>query len=191
LFNKILLQIAEEFILEGYWSDVHRRSPALRRALIQIHMPKPEVVDLFHNGAGGYRAQYYVGVDVGEGANCCVVNILREALKERRETHPKLKCDWDFIDSSLSAPGAKIWIHEGAWLSDNSAANRNLSVDRWEKNSTGITLEHRFEPSWVQLTPGIESRLDLKGGWIDKTYASVPSANKPYRGQEIHDFGYT
>ena len=190
-FNQILSRIVAEFVLADYLPDTHDRVPDLCRALVQIHVPKPQVVDLFHNGAGGLRAQYYIGVWEGEGANRYAVERIRDALRGRRAMHPNLDCDWDFIEASLSVPGAKIWIREGAWLTDNKADNRNLIVDQWEQNASRITVWPGFEPSWRQLTPDNETRLDIKGGWIDEGFASVPSANKPRRSQEIHDFGYT
>lgn len=189
-FDKILLRMVAEAKLDDYKPDPNDHAPNLHRALFELRLPS-EVVDLFHNGAGGYRAQYYIGVHEGENANRYAVDKMRGALKRLRVMHHRPDCDQDFIEASLSDPGAKIWVHEGAWLSDNKPDDRKLVVDRWEQNASKGIWDHRFEPSWAQLTPNNETGLDIKGGWIDENFASVPSANKPHRSQEIRDFGYT
>ncbi len=190
-FNQILSRIVAEFVLDDYLPDTHNQAPDLCRALVKVHVPDPQVVDLFHNGAGGLRAQYYIGVLKGEAANRYAVDRVRDTLRGRRAMHSNLDGDWDFIEASLSAFGAKIWIHEGAWLTDNKADIRNLIVDHWEQNASKITVWPGFEPSWSQLTPDNETEIEIKGGWINERFVSVPSANKPRRSQDIHDLGYT
>ena len=39
-----------------------RPARSLKRYRIEIRLP-PNIVDLFHNGAGGYRAQFYESLD--------------------------------------------------------------------------------------------------------------------------------
>ncbi len=189
-FDQILSRTVAEAELDDYKPDPCKHAPNLRRALFEFRLPN-EVVDLFHNGAGGYRAQYYIGVCEGENANRYTIDEMRGTLKKLLTMHHGPDCDWDFIEISLSDPWAKIWIHESAWFTDNKSDDRNLVVDRWKQNASKNTLWHRFEFSWAQLTPDNETGLDIKGGWIDESFASAPSANKLHRSQEIHDFGYT
>ena len=189
-FDQILSRTVAEAELDDRKPDRYEHAPNLHRALFELRLPN-EVVDLFHNGAGGYRAQYYIGVCEGENANRYTIDEMRGTPKKLLAMHHRPDCDWDFIEASLSDPWAKIWIHEGAWLSDNKPDDRNLVVDRWKQNASKISLQHRFESNWAQLTPDNEMGLDIKGGWIDENFTSAPSANKPNRSQEIHDFGYT
>jgi hypothetical protein len=46
-------------------------------------------------------------------------------------------------------------------------------------------------PIWAQLTPDGETRLDLKGGYVNDNFHSIGVQMKPFRSRELHDLGYT
>ena len=144
----------------------------LKRISFRLRLPS-QIVDLFHNGAGGYRAQYYLSVSDGENASRCVITEVQESLKKRRAELSDIQCSLEFIEASLCHHQAKIWIYEGRWLTDNASADRNLVVDRWEESANTKIWPYRFEASWVQLTPDSEALLDLKGGWINTALKHV------------------
>jgi hypothetical protein len=164
--------------------------PGAQRILIKLALPSP-TVDRFHNGASGYRAQFYFGAQQGEAANRRFIDSLLDRVENYCWTQPALGCSWESIEASLRHHDAKIWIHEGAWLSDNKPGDWNLLVDRWEKNADKITLAHRFEPSWARLTPDNEINLELKGGCLDRTLQPIDVLLKPSRSSQLHHHGYT
>ena len=150
-----------------------------------------QTVDQFHNGAGGYRAQFYLGVQQGNAANRYLIDSLLGKLKGFCEAQSKPGCSWKFIESSLCDPDAKAWIHQGIWIRRKKLADRNLEVERWDRNGKTKELRKKAIPVWAQLTPNGETRLDLKGGSVDENFLSIGAQLKPFRSQELHDYGYT
>jgi hypothetical protein len=67
-FDSIVQQITSEALLsECKWKKIRKIHDA-RRIFIKLTLA-PQTVDLFHNGASGYRAQFYFGIQQGEAAN--------------------------------------------------------------------------------------------------------------------------
>jgi hypothetical protein len=116
---------------------------------------------LFHNGAGGYGAQFYESIRQGEQANRYILDRLshidREILKSRT---------------------AKIWIYQGQWLRRQRHAMRNLRVERWHRNFHVCPKLVRYG----YLTPDNETRLVIKG-------ESPKSLDD--RNERIYNYGYT
>ena len=189
-FDSIVEQITKQAELHDYGCEKIHNFPGSKRVWINLILPR-QTVDLFHSGAGGYRAQFYLGIRQGEAANRYLIDSLCAAFKCLCAARPKQGCPWEFIEASLCHRDAKIWIHEGAWLSDNIPTDQNLVVDRWEQNADRNTLQHRFEPFWAKLTPDRETQLQLKGGCVDETFQPIDVQLKPSRSQELHDHGYT
>jgi hypothetical protein len=103
---------------------------SLKRSRVEIRLPC-NIVDLFHNGAGGYRAQFYESIQLGEEANeFCRNKIL--ALVKFQET----KKD-PLAAASLSCETAKVWIGQGRWLHQKWKCLRNLQVPRWSCDPEG------------------------------------------------------
>ena len=174
--DKIFNQLEKSKIKREKLHDVQ----GAERIYIEIILPC-QLVDLFHNGAGGYRAQYLYDLNQGEKANQFIISKLSEKFGNGDK----------FTKLSLQHFDSKIWVQENAWLGDNEYSNRNLFVEFWNKNSKEITLAHRFEPSWAQLTPYDESCLEIKGGSVDSNLQPIDKSLKPSRSLEIHRFDYT
>ncbi len=189
-FDSIVQQITEQAELRDYGCEEIKKFPGSKRVWFKLIL-ESSIVDLFHNGAGGYRAQFYLDILQGEKANRCVIDSLVTPLKCLSAARPKEDCSWGFIEASLCHHDAKVWIHEGAWLTDNRPADQNLVIGRWEQNAHKITLQYRFEPTWARLTPENETQLELKGGCVDETFVSIDVQVKPSRSLELHDHGYT
>src|SRR5262245_23732613 len=111
------------------------------RRLLILTLPS-DLVDLFHNGAGGYPAMSYASLRQGQRAN-------RYLLDRLVHLDPGIVCK----------PTAKIWIYEGLWLRYRRHAMRNLRAKRWTEN-------YHICPKLVRygyLTPDSETRLVIKG----------------------------
>jgi hypothetical protein len=189
-FDSIVQRITDQATLEDYGRQKIRDYPGSKRVRIKLVLP-PQTVDLFHNGAGGYRAQYCLGIQRGKDANRYVIDRLLEKLERLCANQPKRGCCWEFIKASLCDPDAWIWIHQGHWLRRKSLTDRNLIVKAWIKNGETQQLRKRALPIWARLTPDGEARLDVKGGSVDRCFNSIGVQLKPYRSGELHDLGYT
>lgn len=193
-FESIVQRIVGEARLHRLHCEPCKKFPGSKRIEIGLTLCS-QTVDLFHNGAGGYRAQFYQSIRQGEAANQYVTEALLEKLKGICADQSEPGCSWEFIEASLRGPDAKAWIFEGDWFHGNKPEElRNLTVDRWVESLHTIgpaLMKLRFERSHPMLTPDNETRLDLKGGCIDGDGNSIGKRLKPCRSQEIHDFGYT
>ena len=152
-----------------------------RRAKAQL-WTSPTLVDLWHNGRGGYRAQYLVSADLGDAANRYAIKWLTEAIRTHLE-----QC------SRKLAPPAwnKVWIQEGRWWRYARRTDRHFQCPAWI-NATAKTDKERNLVRWGQLAPSDEPRLVLKGPWLQEGQAPTSGGKAAdQRAQQIHDFGYT
>lgn len=189
-FENIIDRIAREAKLIRCRPEKSRRPQGLMRIFITLEV-SPEAIDLFHNGAGGYRAQYYVGEVLGLSANRYAVEALRSAIPRIFKPDARKPLLQDVLDKSLFDPTAKIWIHQGIWFRQSRLSDRNLLVERWIENGWNMKLEKQKLPIWARLTPPNENRLQLKGGWLDSNLISVGDVTKPNRARDLHCLGYT
>jgi hypothetical protein len=165
-------------LVDLHWEDSCRQ-PECHRLEGKLWLPAI-VVDLFHNGAGGYRAQYLEGPLIGEAANRLVLHSIASSLARDSELGLRL----------LRSPHAKLWVHEGGWL-DPSPFNMNLKIDHWRKHAEKYTtLSLRFDPPYAGLTPDDETCLEVKGSWINKETDEIVEI-KSGRSDDIHNFGFT
>lgn len=193
-------KIVEMIIRNGKVGKVHyernkatisnHEKRSLKRYYVEIELPT-KVVDLFHNGAGGYRAQYYVSAAIGEKANnFCCKKIL--GLIESKRDREKINHHSEAETKSFSRPTAKVWIHQGVWSRHKRISDRNLHVARW-KSDPRVTCDRRKKLLlWSMLTPDAENRIKLIGGWLrccDEN--SLGKSSKPNRSEEIHELGFT
>jgi hypothetical protein len=189
-FDSIVNRISEQATLRDYGSERIKKFPGSKRVWIKLILPR-KIIDLFHNGAGGYRAQYYLGVEQGETANRYLINSLFRRLKKLCRESSKRTCTWNFAEASLSDSDAKAWIHQGTWLRTRKLADRILKVDRWIDNDKTLKSPDTNISIWAQLAPDCETGLDIFGGCIDENFHSIGKKLKPRRSQQLHDQGYT
>ena len=189
-FHSIVERVAGQARLYDCRRERIKAYPGSKRVRVKLIVPT-QTLDLFHNGAGGYRAQFYLGIRQGEAANRHIITSLLVVLERLCGVRPKRGCCWDFIEASLRDPDAKVWIHQGSWLRWSKCTDRNLAVHRWETNGKMMILRNKNFPIWAQLTPDGEARLDLKGGCVDANFYSLGVQLKPCRSRELHDLGYT
>jgi hypothetical protein len=189
-FRSIVEQVTNKTALRDYGREKIRKFPGSKRVWIKLVLPR-RVIDLFHNGAGGYRAQFYISVEQGEAANRYLINALHNRLKSLCKIHKKRGCDWEFVAASLRDPDAKVWIHQGTWLRAKKLNDRNLKVERWLQHERSQNSKIRAKAIWAQLTPNGETVLEIMGGCVDSNLKSIGKELKPKRSQELHRFGFT
>jgi hypothetical protein len=105
------------------------RPGSLKRYCVEIRLPC-NLVDMFHNGAGGYRAQFYESIELGDEANAycrdAILPLIRSQEIARRQ---------NWMDTpaaaSLYCQTTKVWIHQGRWIRPPRLRLRNLRVQRW------------------------------------------------------------
>ncbi len=161
---------------------------SLVRTELTFYFPR-YVVDLFHNGAGGYRAQYYLSPKLGDHANAVCCKRLLAAVESARALHlqhqdAKSRC-------SLNSAHAKVWIGEGRWLRERRIAIRSLTVRRWAEAEAKDkkTKKHQI---WAKLMPSDEDRIRLFGAWVERsTGRPIGRPSKPNRAKEISKIGFT
>lgn len=78
-FNEIVHQVIEQATLHSCRCKQVKRISAKRAALV-LQLPST-IVDLFHNGAGGYRASFFQAIATGEAANRFIIDSLLPLLK--------------------------------------------------------------------------------------------------------------
>ena len=156
------------------------------RAEVTLQMPA-QTVDLFHNSAAGYRAQYYSSAETGEKANEYAVRQLFKRVMQILNGKHKRTCPPWWMEKSLLHPKAKIWIHQGRWLLIARLSERNLFVKRW-LDSNPTKKKRRL---WATLTPMNETRIDLKGAPLTLTGRNLNKRLKRKRSQDIYAVGYT
>lgn len=162
----------------------------------------PLTVDLFHNSASGYRAQYYAGVSIGERANRWALDSLLPRILALLDTHRRKRtCSLDWVERSLQHDYAKLWIGQGWWR--HTKALRHLRVTRWEGNARiwterarGAARDSQEFKKWraccrAPLTPDTENRIVIKGAWLNRDGIAVVKKSPIDRANDLHELGMT
>ena len=189
-FGTITDEVSRQLHLAYFKRERLREHSEAFRVVLTVCLPA-KVVDELHNGAGGYRAQFYLGVSQGERANRHLIDRMLPVLQSACRDEHKRGCPWSFVEASLSGTDAKVWIHQGDWLRRKRHSDRNLMTPRWLQNSESMNLRCGKIGVWAQLTPAQETRVVLKGGAVDHGNQSLGIVLKPSRSQELYDFGFT
>lgn len=145
------------------------------------------LVDLFHNSAAGYRAQYYHSIKTGESANEYAVRQLVPRVRQLLDGVRKRTCPAGWVERSLLHREAKLWIHQGPWLRHPKKSDAQLGVRRW----LAYKWNEKHKQLWPRLTPGNETRVDLKGAPLTLEGIPLMKSAKPNRARQIFESGYT
>ena len=178
-------------IVGGLKILTHRRArlrdyPGYYRAEVTLKVD-PTIVDLFHNSAAGYRAQYYQSVTNGESANEYAVQQLVPRVMRLLSAVRKRTCPGWWVQRSLLHPEAKLWIRQGPWLRHPKRSDRQLAVRRW----LAYRWTKKHKQHWSSLIPKSETRIDLKGAPLTLDGTPLKKSLKPSRGRQIFEAGYT
>ncbi|MHB1218536.1 MAG: hypothetical protein ACYC1L_10110, partial [Alphaproteobacteria bacterium] len=162
------------------------------KRIVVLLCASKRTIDLLHNGAGGYRAQFYSGVSCGERANRYIIRKLKSKIGTLCLEANIRTCPSSFVSASLEDEDTKVWIHQGVWLRAKSHTDRNLLVPRWKKNARLLKPCRTKLAVWATLTPANETRIEIKGGSVDKeSLESVGLRLKPNRSRELSAVGFT
>ena len=189
-FDQIVCRILGSARLAAYVQEVHCCKKDFCRAVIRLEM-ESELVDLFHNSASGYRAQYYYGVRAGEQANQYAVKTLVPHIMELLAAQENLTSPLWWVKKSLMARQAKLWIHQGRWLHNARMSDRNLQLQRWIDNLNSSDASTRKKARWGSLAPMEETKIELKGAFLMLDGTPLAGIVKPSRARDIRDFGFT
>jgi hypothetical protein len=199
-YEEIVASIARETRLVFISRERLRRQPAYFRASITLHIKSSSTVDLFHNSARGYRAQYYRSIDAGKCANAYALKVWTPRVIEFLTQNPKRTCPPDWVAASLSDCAAKVWIYQGLWLRQAKKTDRLLWVQRWVDEQQSTVRAEPTNPSrtmtrgqlalWGALAPKREMRIDVKGGFL-RLDGTPLGMQKLGRSKELHELGFT
>ena len=166
-----------------------RDEPTFFRVVVTLQVDS-STVDLFHNSARGYRAQYYSSVKAGDRANLYALNVLAPRIVELSMAIAKRTCQPDWLARSIANRHAKLWIHQGLWLRRARSSDAVLLVSRWMKQQRSADPKRRKRARWAALAPELESRIDIKGAYFRSDGKSLGTL-KPGRAKDIRDLGFT
>jgi hypothetical protein len=172
----------------------HRREglqgkPAHSRVIVRFAVDN-DLVNLFHNAATGYRAQYYASPEIGDEANALIVRFLADRAVTLLSGRSKRTCPIEWLRLSMEHPSAKVWIHQGVWLRRARRSDERLRVERWMRRRQDEDRTARRRARWAALLPESEGSLELKGGFVSRQGAGLDSL-KPSRAQDLHEYGFT
>jgi hypothetical protein len=188
-FETIVGTMADELKVVAVSRNRASANRSFFRATITLRLGS-STVDLFHNSATGYRAQYYSSPEAGERANMYVVNTLATRIIKMLERSPKRTCPPNWVALSLRNEAAKVWIHQGRWLRNAKASDGVLFVPRWINERHASDPVRRKRARWSVLAPDNECRVDVKGAYLQLDGASLGTL-KPTRPNDIHELGFT
>jgi hypothetical protein len=188
-YEEIIARLAREAVIANHKRERAKSKPRYFRALLTVQASS-SVVDLFHNSACGYRAQYWAGVKNGERANAYALEQLAPRLLELLKAVAKRTCPPDWVEKSIAHLDAKVWIHQGLWLRHAKKDHYLLHVDRWGRQRASTDAQRRKRATWASLIPDLETRIDVKGAFL--TLTSEPLGTmKPTRAHDIYELGFT
>jgi len=170
--------------------SITARKAGVRRVVIRL---KSDAwwIDLFHNSSGGYRAQFWHSVVLGETANQFIINKLMPAARSLMDQGPLSHRVESIREASLKPAEMKVWIHQGLWCRFRRLDDRVLEVPRWHENRESDDKRAKKLATYASLAPDNETLLELIGKWV------YPGGNEwcPEKGKkrslEIHQYGFT
>jgi hypothetical protein len=188
-FEEVVRLIASTAAVLEYRREGRRGRPSHNRVIVRFAVDT-EKVNLFHNSASGYRAQYYVSPELGDEANALIVRSLTARAVAILAGHSKRTCPLDWVTLSMEQPSAKVWIHQGMWLRHARRSDERLRVERWYRYRQHQDVNARRRPRWAALLPDSEASLEVKGAFVTNRGEVIDSL-KPDRARQLHEHGFT
>lgn len=172
-----------------YKRETLKEDRAYSRLVATLSCSSALPVDLFHNSAAGYRAQYYIAPELGDQANRHAVAAVGRLIAEEMQVRHKRGCSTAWATASIQYSDAKVWIHQGRRLRAPDVALKQLHVDRWRVQPL-LSDQERKRARYSQLTPSSENRIDFKDGFVSLDGEPFGTL-KPCRAMHMHANGFT
>jgi len=193
-FDDVILTLTASCKILNYEAEpfLHDRLSGCVRAIFLLQVDF-DTYDGFFNSPVGYRAQYCLGSEIGELANRHVIDALRSKLIKFAQPLTTPTFDSERVARSLDAIDAKIWIDE---TEDGSGPPRQLEVHinypPWVEGAK--RGDHLQQEEYIGAVRGVfaphGSRLEIKGGWLDKNGLVKRDPVKSHRSEYIAINGY-
>lgn len=188
-YNEIVEHLLQDISLEDARCQRAEDSVKAYRVVTRLRTT-PRAIDLFHNSAGGYRAQYLSSASLGEAANnyalLTLVPVVVSLLLQKRVNFPSV-----VLDQSLRHPMTKIWIHQGRWLRCARRDQHVLKIPSWASRAASSEPRIRKLVRWGMLVPDEESSFVIKGGFVFMNGRHRLGELNKNRTQDIHTCGFT
>jgi hypothetical protein len=184
----VQLIVSKAAVLEHRCERLRGR-PSYNRVVVRFEVDK-DLVNLFHNAATGYRAQYYASPEIGDQGNAHMVRSLAARTETLLSGRSKRTCPIEWLKLSMEHPSAKVWIHQGVWLRRARRSDERLCVDRWSRHREDEDVKARRRARWAALLPDSEGSLEVKGAFVSDHGAVIESL-KPCRARQLHEYGFT
>jgi hypothetical protein len=188
-YEQVVGGLTSQMSLAKVAREKSRDAPGYFRAVVTIRV-RATALDIFYNGASGYRAQYFHAAELGTLANRFAIDRLLPAIIPLIAAANKRTCKVEWVEKSFRDSDAKLWPHQGTWLRCAQRADQNLLVERWLARQNDPDKKSRKRAKRSMLTPTNERLLELKGGFLSRTGKSLGTF-KPTRSQDIHELGFT
>jgi hypothetical protein len=188
-YEKIVTQMIEQCKVAAHYREKAERANGYYRGVLLLQVAS-KTVDLFHNSAAGYRAQYYAGKSLGVKANRFALKAVVPHAMTLLNARLKWTCPAWWLEKSLLDREGKIWIRQGKWMWQRRYSDRQLYVNRWHAAITALDKESRRKAIWSRLTPRNECHIELKGGFLTLKGRRLGSV-KPNRTGNLHSLGFT
>lgn len=188
-FETIVRRMIAEVTLVQFKRERARNRRQYFRVCITLRCTQ-RTVDSFHNGASGYRAQYFKSRSNGDRANRYLLNEISERVMYLMLRHPKRSCPFEWARTSLVDPDAKVWIYQGLWLRYPKTTDGQLLVPRWVREQQNSDSNRRKKARYAGLMPSRECRVEIMGGFVTLRGKSLGTL-KPERARDLNELGFT
>ena len=174
-FDDVILTLTTSCKILNYEAEpfLHDRLSGCVRAIFLLQVDF-DTYDGFFNSPVGYRAQYCLGSEIGELANRHVIDALRSKLIKFAQPLTTLTFDSERVARSLDAIDAKI--NYPPWV-ERAKRGDHLQQEEYIGAVRGVFAPHG-------------SRLEIKGGWLDKNGLVKRDPVKSHRSEYIAINGY-
>jgi hypothetical protein len=141
--------------------------------------------DILMNGRSGYRAQFYLGLEVGRRFNRTLVDAMIPILEQAWKAEAIAVDAWPLAARSLTSAAAKVWAEK-----DISALGGQPTLDAkmWVANCVETGASVRGLHLFSNKPPTIE----IKGAWVSEKSSDIwiPDG-KRCRDELLRCFGFT
>ena len=191
-FVEIVEQLRQSVRLRSARCERSSKNPWTRvKAVLYVPPELGVLVDQYHNGASGVRAQCLKSIDLGDLA----LDVARDALRSRAleliSTRGCPKPSMTMVEASLKAESSKVWIYQGLWVRRAKADARDLLVATWHEPAGNQDAKIRNLVRYGSKAPSDEHRIEVIGGWLDDSGTPRPGKEPGLRATQIHRYGFT